>query len=366
MGWVITLVGGAASIALIALSMTINWKFGMTLGATVDASVIYGIMGVALDGLKLVMPFAVLWAWRRRRVLSILAACLIWSGCTFLSFSSAVGFAAHNRTKNTEVRTVMAASRQALLDDLSRSQAALTKLGTVRPVGILESEIARLQTHPRWSRTSGCTDATVTPSILFCDSHERLLRELSAGQAAEEISQRIIEIRSELDADAGKPLTAADPQLSVLARLARVEISHVRDIIVVVLAALLELASSFGLFLTMRTQRGAENTGAASQVAPHELEPAQLAPERAATVARTDIEAFLDERIRQVEGARVEAGDVYAAYSAWVIARAEKPLSQTRFGNWLRDNTQLRKANIGGRVRYLNVALEPAEPASSD
>ena len=359
MRWFVTVTGSLASMALIGLSMTINWKFGLTLGATPHASWIYGVMGVALDGLKLVIPFLAFWAWQNRSIASIIVAGLIWCGCSLISFSSAVGYSALNRSTVQDDRTTTAATRQATLKRLQRAQDELAAIPNHRPIPIVKSLVRAEKSNPRWSSTNGCTNATAKLSIAFCESFDALSRELAAAQTATSLNREIREIGRTLDGKRGAPMLAKDPQLTILARLTQTKIDTVRDMIVVALSALLELASSFGLFLTMRVHHATSAATPTDDPADAEVEnPETIAPPKVDEAAPGDnIGTFLNTHLCEAKGKRVDGSDVYSAYVEWVSATSSKPVTQTRFGRWIKDHTDYRKATVGGRVRYLDVDL---------
>ncbi len=347
-------VGGAASVALIALSMTINWGFGSTLGASMAGSAVYATMGVALDGVKLAMPFVLLHAWRNAHYVSCALAGTILAGCTVLSFTSAIGYAALNRSIIQDARTVMATSRQSQLTEFKRLREQLSATPDHRPLAIIISDLEAEKQHWRWTRTSGCTDATVKESIVFCARVKRLQNERTNSETASQLQRRIETLRKELASAEGKPLQEQDPQLSLLARLTALDVTRTRDLLIVILAMLLELGSSFGLFLCMQSYRSGQLSV--------ENKPSEPALDQTRDPQNTcnsdDIEDFLKSNIEAEADARLDGSALYSAYTRWAHELGGMPLSQTSFGNWLRKHSQLKKTQIGGRVRYLGVRLK--------
>lgn len=246
----LSLIGALAALTLIAVSTCMNIAFLSALGRSDTERVILGAASGAADILKAVLPLFILWAWRAGRSRFVIPAAAVWLVFAGFSLLSAFGFAAGNRIET-------AAQQIALNDQLDRVQgeqaevrARIAALPGYRPVAVIEAGIARLRQNPRWQSTKACTGATVPASRTFCAEYFALLGERASARAAGDLKAQ----RDQLDQrehglisqGAGR---IADPQTELLAGIFQVPENHMRLILITVLALVVELGSSLGLYL---------------------------------------------------------------------------------------------------------------------
>src|SRR5215831_12089518 len=83
--------------ALLAISATMNWHFGTTLGKTEVEQQLFGVASLAVDGLKAVLPLFVIFLWKASHRFMCAVALLLWLLCFSWSMASAIGFSASSR-----------------------------------------------------------------------------------------------------------------------------------------------------------------------------------------------------------------------------------------------------------------------------
>jgi len=362
MQWIVASVGICVSIGLIALSMAINWSFGLTLGATPLASNIFGSIAVSLDGLKFAVPFFAQRSYDKGRYLSCIIALAIGVGCTFLSFTSAVGYSALNRFASAGEQSARAEDRAVTLTRLREAKKRLANVAAHRPEKVLESVLSAEMSNRRWLASKNCTNDTAAKSIVYCNRFRALRTELEVARSAAKLRSAITSLQSELkDSSNGEPIIAVDPQVTFLARLSGTSEEATRDTIIVGLALLLELATGFGCFLSVQylghTQQRPTKAEEPCEATPDEPAPRSSKADIKTIEGTSGIERFLYEATTAAPGKRVDAGALYAHYTAWSERAGAVPCTLTKFGTWLRKNGDLQKANRGGRVRYLDICL---------
>src|SRR5262245_47180418 len=86
------------TLAVIGLSMAMNFSFGYALCTSEAKAQILGALSVACDGLKALLPLFIAWQWADRRWLAAGAAALLFVLLLGYGMASAIGFAAENFT----------------------------------------------------------------------------------------------------------------------------------------------------------------------------------------------------------------------------------------------------------------------------
>jgi len=252
----ISILGVAASLVLLAVSGAMNYMFLSSLGKTPIEAHALGAASAAADMLKALMPFFIAWGWRSRRYAVALPGLLVWTLFAGFSLLSAIGFAADNRGAFNHTRESLNAAYESALAERKVAEARRATIPKHRPAAVVSEEIERRKQDRRWSSTKSCTDATLPESRIFCDTYFALRAELASGVEAQRINRTIQNLKNEterLRADgAGQ---AADPQVSLLARLFGHAESRVRLMLIVIVAILVEIGSGLGLFLA--TSHGA-------------------------------------------------------------------------------------------------------------
>ncbi len=389
--------GVLAAGVLLAVSAAMNWRFGYSLGKTELDGVIYGSASAAADCLKALVPFFFFAAIRNKMWSQAAAAVLVGVVCTAYSLTSALGHAALNRLDTTGQRQVQAQTYKDVRSELARAQEQLGWVPQHRPVGVVQSDLDNAQNQRPWAWTKSCTDVQGKQGRDFCQSYHAMTAELAAGREAEKLTGRISELSGKLSSATGSAAMAeADPQAAVLAKLSGLNIDTVQIVMTVFIALLLEVGSGLGMFIAFSQWRMYDEvapaapvmasiatpviTAAVAVAAPvREAAPAQIsakprsgandnksapAPQRL-MAPETDVERFYKESVQTQDGSSMTATELYEEYCAWCEEKEKEPLALPTFGREFGD-LGVQKAKLGGRVRYIGIALKGARDAEED
>jgi len=410
--------GVLAAGVLLAVSAAMNWRFGFSLGKTELDGMIYGSASAAADCLKALVPFFLFAALRNRMWSQAAAAVVVGVVCTAYSLTSALGHAALNRLDTTGQRAAEAQMYKDLRADLQRTQEQLSWVPQHRPIGVVQSEIDNAQNQRPWSWTKGCTEVKGKQGREFCQSYHSLTAELASGKEADRLGSRISELSEKLSATSGTAIMAeADPQAAVLAKLSGFSVDTVQIAMTVFIALLLEVGSCFGMYIAFSQWRLYDDvqapaapalaevkadvalpvpapvmadgvaevaapaiTAAAAVAAPvRETAPAQIpakprsgandnksapAPQRL-MAPETDVERFYKESVQTQDGSSMTATELYEEYCAWCEEKEKEPLALPTFGREFGE-LGVQKAKLGGRVRYIGIALKSARYVEED
>jgi len=362
---VLGLTGVIAAAVLLIVSAAMNWRFGYSLGKSEFESQLYGAASAAADCFKALLPFFIFAAIRNKTWSQALGGILLFVVCFSYSLTSSLGFAALNRADTTGSRALQAQSYQDLRLELDRTRERLSKMGFIRPVGTVSSEIEALKQNPRWLSTQECTNATVQPSMAYCESYHKLNSELAVSREAERLDQRIIAIKARLDAvQAGSAVKEADPQSAVLSQLSGASLDEVQMALTLLIAFLVELGASMGFYVAFSfwgiqhrpTPKRQEPEAIPEAVAIAVPKPEPRALPQPIDAPKSDVELFFNERVGREEGSSVMALTLYDDYCAWCEARNKQPLGLPIFNRQFGE-LGVQKAKIAGRIRWLGVRL---------
>jgi hypothetical protein len=362
---VLGLTGVIAAAVLLIVSAAMNWRFGYSLGKSEFESQLYGAASAAADCFKALLPFFIFAAIRNKTWSQALGGILLFVVCFSYSLTSSLGFAALNRADTTGSRALQAQSYQDLRLELDRTRERLSKMGFIRPAGTVSSEIEALKLNPRWLSTQECTNATVQPSMAYCENYHKLNSELAVSREAERLDQRIIAIKTRLDAvQAGSVVKDADPQSAVLSQLSGASLDEVQMALTLLIAFLVELGASMGFYVAFSFW-GIQHRPAPMRQEPEAIpeavaiavpKPEPYALPQPIEAPKSDVELFFHERIGREEGSSVMALTLYDDYCAWCEARNKQPLGLPIFNRQFGE-LGVQKAKIAGRIRWLGVRL---------
>ena len=398
--------GVLAAGVLLAVSAAMNWRFGFSLGKTELDGQIYGAASAAADCFKALVPFFFFAAIKNRIWSQAAAAAVVWVVVTAYSLTSALGHAALNRFDTTGQRAVDAQVYKDLRADLKRAQDQLSWIPQHRPAATVQSAIEGLKTQTHWKTSKGCAEQTRWTRE-FCQQYFTLTAELAAGQQAAQLEARIADISAKLALSKGGQIMAeADPQAVVLARLANlalpnVKVEDIQTALTIFVALLLEIGSGFGMYVAFsqwrlydRAAPAIPETRSVPAVSAEPI-PAPVAIPAAAAVAQappmpalaapavkrvtandnkmpakgiapeTDVERFYKERIETADGSTVTATELYEDYCAWCEQLNKEPLALPTFGREFGE-LGVQKQRIGGRTRYIGIALKAATDREED
>lgn len=251
-------IGGTVVVAAIAISMTLNALFGMSLGQTELKQFLFAGVSVVADLWKALGPVFVQPLLSRRRVLAAGAGSIAWIACALYSMSSALGVVAQDRGTLTGGRETLRASYETTSAELDRAEGKRGQLSSTRSVRELEAviEVALSQPVRVQERVRG-TVASLSDhcakmdarTVDACAAVAALRQELANAVEARDLDERIAGLkRSVIELRDRGALLATDAQAELISRLSRGWLSA-RDLgqgIVVLVVAVLELVSAFG------------------------------------------------------------------------------------------------------------------------
>lgn len=413
--------GVLAAGVLLAVSAAMNWQFGYGLGQSEVDGQLLGAASAAADCLKALIPFFFFAALRNRMWSQAIAAAVLGLVVVSYSMTSALGFAAKQRADSTAGRQQVSETYEGLKSDLKRAEDAAKWTPEHRPYETILSSIEGHKAQAAWKWSNGCTKATSKTEQKYCQQFHALEAELAAAKAAQGHDLRIAEIKAKMAGMEGSAaMSVADPQAKVLADLTAivipgVSVENVATAMSVFVALLLEIGSSFGLYVAFsqwritdayvpaapRMRREIEGNTVAATVAvpalavavpvqtPHsgandnrsietvrelpaiearkpDVEVAEVktevkveekaAPSRL-VAPETDVQRFYKESIDVQDGSSVTATQLYEDYCSWCDAKGKEPLALPSFGREFAD-LGVKKERIAGRVRYIGIALK--------
>lgn len=318
---ILSILGVCAALVMCAVSGAMNYLFLSSLGKTPLEGQVLGAASAAADLLKSLLPFFIAWAWAARRIVAALSGTIALVFFAAFSFLSAIGFAADNRGVLVETRESVTATYDRMQRDLKDADARRAALPAHRPASVVAQDIEGHKQNRRWSATRDCQNATEVESRLFCERYFALRSELAAGQEAQLLAEMIAALQSETTKlrEAGAGLER-DPQVSLLSRIFAQEQDKVRLALIIVVALLVEIGSSLGLFLA--TGHGARAT---PEVRADNAEPD--GPRPVGSVEDFCLEALAPDR----DGA-LTLQELFAAYSVWCAERGYAGLELEEFG----------------------------------
>jgi hypothetical protein len=388
--------GVVAAGILLAVSATMNYRFGFSLGKTSVDGQIYGLASAAADCFKALVPFFFFAAVRNRMWSQALAATLVWGVVAAYSMTSALGHAALNRLDTAGQRAIAAAAYSDLRADSKRAQEELTWIPAHRPAETVAAEVNVVKAQRLWAVTRECGEVSGKSAREFCQQFHKLNAEYASAQEAQKLEARIADDSGKLaKAVGGTAMAEADPQASVLARLGGFSIEKVQTALTVFVALLIEIGSGFGMYVAFANWRmhdgvagsgrgrdGTANLAGTSAVwssaAGAPVTADKLAPRQGRRlnandnrlpngVPDSDIQRHYRQRVVSSPGSSVTAQDLYDDYCDWCEAEGKEPLPMPTYSREFK-TLGVRKDKIGGRIRYFDVelrtVLERAEDAA--
>lgn len=356
MRWLVLLIGLPVSIGLVIVSMIANWRFGIRLGAEDGDAWAYGLASVCADGLKVILPFAIAWAWQRRQVAEWLSGASLWLVITIYSLVSALSFAAVNRDEIAGRRIAASQSYADLRHELDAKRREREALGTIRPLAAIDADLKSSEQQPRYATSRQCTDTPTRDLRLYCERHFKLKGEEGTARQAERLDEALARIKERLNT---LPQSASqrtvDPQVDLFKSLSGLSDGTIKAALAVLVCLLIELGSGLGLFVVISCHRALRDDVDQSETEPLPLRYAQLL-----LPAASDAD-WLAERVQRVEGGTIGAAELYADYRVWMEARnCRNALTVTAFGRWM-SALGADREKVGGRVVYRGVKMKAAE-----
>lgn len=206
---------------LMAASAGFGSLYAWTTGS--QHGVILGGLSLAMAlGLELAKPFATHLAftaarsklWGSAAAMSVLAFVAI-----AFSLTSELSLIAQTRGDLAAERAAQVEPVTLAKEDRARALSELQMLGAVRTTGEVEAELAKAKVNPRWRKSSGCLDVTLTATADFCGGVQSLQAELSRAKRAEQLKEELATSSAVIAAASSTGhgvVSSADPGASAL------------------------------------------------------------------------------------------------------------------------------------------------------
>ncbi len=376
MRWFVAILGLPMVLGLTAVSVVMNFRFGLLLGRSHLDGLIYASASACADILKCLIPIVLGWSWANRRLFITLAAGLLFLIFTAYSVTSSLGYAAINRAERSGQRAAEISRHRDLRAELDHKLAQRTSLPAFRPAATLDAELLATRQHARWTATRGCAQATLVESRAFCDSYFRLKAERATAEAATRLDEEIAGLRRQVAGLSEAAQTgAADPQLELIAQILSLGQDTARLALTILLSALVECGSAFGFTIVLAMwnhpaarHQSTDNTGMAPVEAPPvatglERQPVSLPPPPAARPMleaqdTRSVTAWADARLMDCPRRKIFAATLYADYVKWSHDKAgANPVTWTAFALWMADAGHAENVSEAGRIFYLGIGL---------
>ena len=377
MRWFVAILGLPMVLGLTAVSVTMNFRFGLLLGRSDLDGLVYAFASACADILKCLIPIVLGWSWTHRRYVITFAASLLFLIFTAYSVTSSLGYAALNRAERSGQRAAELSRHHDLRAELDHRLAQRNGLPTSRPAATLDAELLAVRQHARWSATRGCAQATLAESRAFCDSYFRLKAERATAEAATRLDEDIAGLRQQAAGLSETAQTgAADPQLELIAEILSLGQDSARLALTILLSALVECGSGFGftIVLAMWSHPSGNHrrpdpideapVQASLLVAnPQEQSVSLLPPPSPWPMLEArgirSVTAWADARLVKCPRRKMFAATLYADYIKWSQDHAAAhPVTWTAFADWLADAGHAENVSESGRVFYLGISLK--------
>ncbi len=370
-------------VALVLLSVVMNFGFGFTMGQGPLEHWVYGLALASMDVVKAVLPIVIITLMAQNQIGWMISAGLTFFVCTLLSLSSSFSFTALSQASDAGERRVEAQRYQVLNTQLSRAMQARQSLPVTQPPTVLLADMKAMHGHRRWRSTAQCSNATVTPSIVFCEAYQKIAKAHASAAEAARLDASIAKLRQELTTISHKGASGEHPpHLVALGQLVALEPDEMGRVRAVLISIALELTSGLVLvfatmvwpneplppgkrwrlpsFITMRCKRPSAPAIAKEKRPALLPPPASTAGEGSVDVVEMDqLATYVAERLMQVAEGQVTAKEVYADYQQWCVAQGIDPKTQTALGKAIKQ-AGIGKEKVKGLVRYKGVSLPPA------
>lgn len=250
------------AVVFIAVSASMNALFLSSFARTGLEGALLVAISIACDVLKAVLPVviarsAALRAWR-----DVVAASLLLAVVGILSLASGFGFVAVTRETAAQTGEAAARSQAELRRRIGALDVQLASLTEVRPVAVIEAELARLQLDRRWSGSQSCADLATVLLRTYCTSVADLRVALSSARERDRLTAERGEALAQLNAEQSRGrLPMEDAQSAVLAAMLQVDAHVPRRMLTFWIAMVVELGSGVLLLLVAGQAGQRRNSG---------------------------------------------------------------------------------------------------------
>jgi hypothetical protein len=340
------LVAYGIAIGFCVVSLIANICFAASVAASPVEKAILIATAVLLDLVKATALVLAFRSYMRGHLFFAGVTVVFGLGALAWSSISGLGFIATARSNAAAIHASVQEQQSAWITTVLRADARLAAVSSARPAAVIEADIAAHGVPPHiWVRTRECADPSLAKLHGACAPILKLRRELAKAHAAEGLEAQIGETRKQL---ATLPIVAAsDPQVAALSRILGATEPALRDVLAIVLAALVEAGSTLGFAIA----RGATQPTAPSAVGAstninsgHRRSPRKPASGRGGqcdptrrspappNTHRTTIERWMAVSVVADAAGEIAARSAFAAFCGWVLQHGFESCSETTFG----------------------------------
>jgi hypothetical protein len=267
MTMVVRWVGVLIAVGFMALSLLINWRYGVRLGRDGIDQWIFSSASLLADVAKAATPFFMALAFARRQWPAGMVALAFWLICTCYSLLCVAGFMESNHAVVSGSLASQQETEGHLRLDLRRKQSEREALGSQSASTVVAAKIQQARPDRRWTGSSHCAAPRDAADRKFCAGLAALEIERVQASEAERLEREAVSLRQQIAALAGvTTLSHGDPRVDFLSRFVSWQKASIEAFLALLLLALLEIGSGLGLYMavghgTLRST-GAINGGA--------------------------------------------------------------------------------------------------------
>ena len=254
-GYVVTrtlsIFGVMAALILVAASAFMNFQYVTGWGKDELNGQVFGVISIALDVTKALLPFFILWAWKNRRFVHVGLGSVIFTCLVIFSLLSALGFAASNRAHTAGKKQTLTTELQEIENDIKEARSKRDAQPQARAVAVIAQAIKAKELNHRFTTSKACTDVTAQKSRAFCSEYFALKEEKEAARERAKYDAQILALKAKREHLRQQGAEQqADPQAGLLAKLTGLEIADTQTALTVFIAVLVEMTAAFGLYLS--------------------------------------------------------------------------------------------------------------------
>lgn len=256
MRMILSSLGLMASLVILLASVFMNYLFLSSMGKTPFEGHVFGAVSAAADILKALLPFFIAWGWHQRHLSVAVPGFMIWLLFACFSLLSAIGFSAQNRSVVTEMSQDQRSLKVHFKTGIKAIKTQRTKLGSHRSINVIKEAISHHQQNIRWQSTKNCKTATVELSHRYCKDYFELRTELATSKKAKELDLALDQLRQKLEDASNHSLQLGiGAQLKLLSHFLPFSHERLEVVMTILIALLVELGASMGLYLSLNHQR---------------------------------------------------------------------------------------------------------------
>lgn len=249
---VVRSVGVLMATGFMALSLLINWRYGVRLGRDGIDQWIFSFASLLADVAKAVTPFLIVLALARRQWLSGLVGAAFWMICTCYSLLCVAGFMEANHAVVSGGLASQQETEGHLRSDLRRKQNEREALGSLSASTVVAAKILQSQQNRRWSGSQHCGLPRDATDRTFCSGLAALDVERVQASEAERLDREAVLLRQQIAAPSGTTqLDHGDPRVAFISRFVSWHRTSIEAFLAVLLLSLLEIGSGLGLYMAV-------------------------------------------------------------------------------------------------------------------